>query len=78
MHRETFATGEDVERAAKTPQVKPRRADCTARESVWECRSLPALNKGQSWKHGWPFPLGAIIPVRNLWPEQQIDFGFVA
>ena len=22
--------------------VKPRRADCTARESVWESRSLPA------------------------------------
>ena len=26
--------------------VKPRRADGTARESVWECRSLPALKKG--------------------------------
>ena len=24
-------------------EVKPRRADCTARESVWESRSLPAL-----------------------------------
>ena len=23
-------------------EVKPRRADCTARESVWESRSLPA------------------------------------
>ena len=28
-------------------EVKPRRADCTARESVWESRSLPALNKGR-------------------------------
>src|SRR6202521_1666832 len=27
------------------PEVKPRR-DCTARESVWESTSLPALNKG--------------------------------
>src|SRR5438874_13601630 len=27
-------------------EVKPRRADGTARESVWERRSLPALNKG--------------------------------
>ena len=26
-------------------EVKPRRADCTARESVWESRSLPALIK---------------------------------
>src|SRR5256885_16818987 len=37
-------------------EVKPRRADGTARESVWERRSSPALNKGQSWKHDWPFP----------------------
>src|SRR5271168_1787254 len=37
-------------------EVKPRRADCTARESEWESRSLPALSKGQSWKHDWPFP----------------------
>jgi len=28
--------------ARKAPQVKPRRADCTARESAWESRSLPA------------------------------------
>ena len=31
-------------------EVKPRRADCTARESVWESRSLPALNKGHVQK----------------------------
>jgi hypothetical protein len=28
--------------ARKAPQVKPRRSDGTARESVWESRSLPA------------------------------------
>jgi hypothetical protein len=28
--------------ATQTPQVKPRRADGTARESVWERRSSPA------------------------------------
>src|SRR5580693_10274726 len=38
-------------------EVKPRRADCTARESVWESRSLPALNKGYREKSAWPFPL---------------------
>src|SRR5438270_8629697 len=27
--------------------VKPRRADCTARETVWESRSSPALIKAQ-------------------------------
>src|SRR5437773_10180494 len=27
-------------------EVKPRRTDGTARESVWERRSLPALDKG--------------------------------
>src|SRR5438093_1446620 len=37
--------------------VKPRRADCTARESVWESTASPALNKGRSWKPGRPFPL---------------------
>src|SRR6266498_4634430 len=31
-------------------EVKPRRADCTARESVWESRSSPALNKGHILK----------------------------
>jgi hypothetical protein len=31
-------------------EVKPRRADCTARESVWESRSLPALNEGHVQK----------------------------
>ena len=35
--------------------VKPCRADCTARVSVWESRSLPALNQGRSWKHDRPF-----------------------
>src|SRR5690349_7349051 len=28
-------------------EVKPRRADCTARETVWESRSSPALIKAQ-------------------------------
>ena len=37
-------------------EVKPRRADCTARESVWESRSLPALNKSQVEKLIWLFP----------------------
>src|SRR6476620_9203340 len=40
-------------------EVKPRRADGTARESVWERRSLPALNKGHAEKSAWPFPFGA-------------------
>jgi len=50
------AAGSRFAHARKAPQVKPRRADCTARESVWESRSLPALNKGQSEKSDWPFP----------------------
>ncbi len=37
-------------------EVKPRRADGTARESVWERRSLPAFNKGHVAKAAWPFP----------------------
>jgi hypothetical protein len=39
------AAGSRFAHARKAPQVKPRRADCTARESVWESRSLPALIK---------------------------------
>src|SRR6266704_4639264 len=39
------AAGSRFAHARKAPQVKPRRADCTARESVWESRSLPALVK---------------------------------
>src|SRR2546421_3981871 len=39
-------------------EVKPRRADGTARESVWERRSLPALNKGHAEKSAWPFLFG--------------------
>src|SRR5437879_10843862 len=39
-------------------EVKPRRADGTARESVWERRSLPALNKSHAEKSAWPFLFG--------------------
>ncbi len=39
------AAGSRFAHARRAPQVKPRRADCTARESVWESRSLPALIK---------------------------------
>jgi hypothetical protein len=31
--------------------------------SVWERRSLPALNKGQSEKSDWPFPFVSTSPV---------------
>jgi hypothetical protein len=39
-----FGCGSRFAHARKAPQVKPRRADVTARESVWESRSLPAFS----------------------------------
>src|SRR5436305_2485145 len=35
--------------------VKPRRADCTARETVWESRSSPDLKIKATCKCVWPF-----------------------
>src|ERR1035437_4215385 len=49
-------------------EVKPRRADCTARESVWESRSLPALNKGHAAEAAWPFPL-----AQGLWKGTALE-----
>ena len=45
-------------------EVKPRRADCTVRESVWESRACPErsrrgvadINNGHQEKSWWPFP----------------------
>src|SRR5436853_953716 len=37
--------------------VKPRRADCTARETVWESRSSPDLKMKATCKCVWPFCL---------------------
>jgi hypothetical protein len=36
---------ETIREGLSTETVKPRRADCTARESVWQSRSLPAQTK---------------------------------
>jgi hypothetical protein len=52
-------------------EVKPRRADCTARESVWESRSLPALNKGHAAKAAWPFPLWPNSPDTYTMAEKS-------
>src|SRR3954447_2434600 len=46
--------------------VKPRRADCTARETVWESRSSPALNKGSVEKSTEPFPFWETKPHADL------------
>ena len=43
--RSIFRQSQSVESVRPNTEVKPRRADCTARESVWESRSLPALIK---------------------------------
>src|SRR3974390_2154590 len=61
-------------------EVKPRRADCTARESVWESRSSPALiQRPRSAmsvafslcaehvrRHGDASPLSNLVEVKGL------------
>jgi hypothetical protein len=50
-----FSAGETPVPISNTV-VKPCWADCTARESVWESRTSPELNKGQLPYGSWPFP----------------------
>src|SRR2546428_1795077 len=67
-------------------EVKPRRADCTARESVWESRSLPALIKATLRKQrglfrcDWPIKgqlvLPAGVPPKDI-PNQKPNPGLL-
>src|SRR5260221_10295239 len=48
---------------SRTRKLSPAGPMVLHAPSVWERRSLPALNKGQSEKSDWPFPFVVASPV---------------
>src|SRR5438477_3388448 len=53
-------------------EVKPRRADCTARETVWESRSSPALIKAQLRDQLSLFRLGQTsLKTKRVQPRER-------
>jgi hypothetical protein len=60
-------------------EVKPRRADCTARETVWESRSSPALIKAQLRNQLSLFRFGnksSVVSPQNFKPKDPISIAY--